>query len=326
MALLLFHAFPAKFRPFFYKKSGCDFYKKWHIPSYLARSGAVFFLAFLFSCQPRLPRILNENSGIARISADSLLWANDSGNRPTLYLTDHRGRLRDSIFFENEKNTDWEELARDPRDGRIFVGDFGNNSNARRDLRVLIFSPRTGRTEHLDFSWPDQADFPPKNFDDRNFDCESMVFWRDSLHFFTKSHYQGRSFVCKHFVVAAKPGWQSPVLLEKKVLKNRVVSGAALSQDGHSLALIGYLFGLRWHFLPFAKATIFTFENNGDGLFFSKKMSRQRAPGWPFSRQYESISFVGTRKVILSNEHLLWQKPRIRTVRLRKLEDAKNAK
>ncbi len=284
----------------------------------LIRAFSLFaFTLCLGFCAPRLPQVLAENSGLARVAADSLLWINDSGNLPTLYSTDGRGRLRGEVFFENEKNTDWEELARDPRDGRIFIGDFGNNGNARRDLHVLIFSPKTGATERLDFAWPDQSEFPPTRFDDQNFDCEAMVFWRDSLHFFTKSHWQGRSFLCKHFAVAARPGRQGPVFLEKTVLKNRVVSGAALSENGQTLALVGYCFGRRWGFLPFSKATIFTFEKGGDGLFFSKKLARQRTPGWPLSRQYEALAFAAEREILLSNEQLKWQKPRVRKIRLR---------
>lgn len=296
--------------------------KKVSLP--LARFLAFCLLPFAFSsCAPRLPTVLKENSGIVRAAADSLIFLNDSGNLPTIYMTNGHGRLLDSVFFEKEKNIDWEELARDPRDGRLFIGDFGNNGNARRDLHVLIFSPKTGETSRLDFAWPDQSEFPPDSFDDRNFDCEAMFFWKDSLHFFTKSHWRGRSFLCKHFVVPAQAGRQTPIFLEKTVLKKRVVSGAALSDDGQFLALVGYHFGKKWGFLPFSKSTIFTFQKDPNGRFFSKKAGRKRSPGWPLSRQYEAICFAGARKILLSNEHLKWQKPRIRTVRLRHLPPSK---
>ncbi len=273
--------------------------------------------ALLAACSPRLPKVLGENSGLAVAAPDSLLWLNDSGNRPAVYMTDRRGRLLDSLVFSTEKNTDWEELARDPRDGRLFIGDFGNNSNARRDLHVLIFNPKTRATERLDFAFPEQRDFPPARPDDRVFDCEAMVFWHDSLHLFTKSHWQGRSFECRHYAVVVRPGRQTPVLMEKTVLKNRVVSGAALSGDGQRLSLVGYLFGLRLGFMPFAKASLFSFQKTSGNLFFSSKPARQRAPGWPFSRQYEALAFTGDRQILLSNEKLLWQRPRIRLVRLK---------
>jgi hypothetical protein len=286
------------------------------ITTYSIGSFFYLFLGMFFcqNCALKLPKILNENSGIARISTDSFVFLNDSGNKAALYSTNRRGKLRDSVVFFGEINHDWEELARDAKTGRFFIGDFGNNSNARRDLRILIFSPENHALDSLTFSWPNQSEFPPKSLENRNFDCEAMVFWQDSLHLFTKSHWQGHSFLCEHWVLPAKTGRQTPIFREKTTFKNRVISGAALTENGQVLALVGYEFGLRWHVLPHAHSTVFLCKNDGKSAFFNQKIKKIRPKGWPLSRQYEAICFENDHQLWITNERLLWQKSRIRKI------------
>lgn len=265
----------------------------------------------------RLNPILNENSGLVVAAPDSIWMINDGGNQPIVWQIDRKGAIRQFTLLENVPNRDWEELAIDRQTGTLFIGDFGNNLNSRRDLCIFLFNPKTGRLDSLQFGFPDQTAFPPASPDDRNFDCEAMVFWRDSLHLFSKSHWQGRSFLCRHYVVAAQPGRQSVSLKEEIVLKKRVVSGAAISPDGQKLALVGYRFGRRWGFLPYSKATIFMFSSFSGTRFFEGKMKTRRTPGLFLDRQYEALDFLNDHELLLSNERLLFQKAKIRRVRIK---------
>lgn len=276
----------------------------------------LFPVALFAQKTARLPRILDENSGLVVVAPDSIWLLNDSGNRPTLYLTDRKGRLLDSIFLEKIPNRDWEELAFDRATHTFFIGDFGNNGNRRRDLCIFLFNPKTGRLDSLNFSFENQKEFPPTGLDDQNFDCEAMVFWRDSLHLFSKSHWKGRSFLCRHYALAARPGRQVAVLKAEIRLKNRVISGAALSRDGQKLALVGYHFGKRWGFWPYSNATIFTFSEFSGTAFFEGKMRRRGTPGLLLDRQYEALDFLDEQSILLSNERLFFQKAKFRRVRI----------
>ncbi len=267
----------------------------------------------------RLPSILPEISGLAR-RPDGTFWAaNDSGNPAVLWQIDCRGRAVASVDLSKKiRNTDWEELAFDPKKGRLVISDFGNNLNARRDLALHLFDEKTGAVETVFFALEDQTAFPPPEKKDWNFNLEAMVVVGDSAHLFSKNEVEKGDFVCKHYSVALEIGRQTARLHEKIDLKNRVVTGAALSPDGQRLALVGYRFGRRFGVFPFSKATIFEFDSGGSTAFFSGKMSRQKAPYFWLGKQWESLQFIDNQRVMLANERFKFQKPKLRTVRLRK--------
>ena len=61
----------------------------------------------------KLPDTLNEASGIIYNSPDSIWWINDSGNTPTLFLSDLNRNILEKIDIPNAKNKDWEDLTSD---------------------------------------------------------------------------------------------------------------------------------------------------------------------------------------------------------------------
>ncbi len=158
---------------------------------------ALIYISFL-SCDTgnltviaNLPRTLNEASGLEKTAYSELLWMiNDSGNKPVLYGLDNLGTIKRQIKI-NAKNRDWEDLASD-KNGNIYIGDFGNNSNKRKNLTILkvlndsLKSHKKINVEKISFYYPKQKAFPPKN-KDMHFDCESFIFYNDSLFLFTKS-------------------------------------------------------------------------------------------------------------------------------------------
>ncbi len=143
-----------------------------------------------------LPIDLNEVSGLAFDKKNNLFWMiNDSGNKPILYGINNNGNIIKEITI-NAKNRDWEDLTYDTY-RNLYIGDFGNNDNDRKNLLILKIHKdsleanlKSITPERISFSYPEQTKFPPKK-SKRHFDCESFFFYQDSLYLFTKSRYSG---------------------------------------------------------------------------------------------------------------------------------------
>jgi len=138
-----------------------------------------------------LPKTLNEVSGTETIANSDLIWMiNDSGNTPKLYGLDTKGNIIKAIKI-NAKNNDWEDLTTDSL-GNIYIGDFGNNFNKRKNLAVLkvknedLIDSKNVEIQHISFYYPNQKKFPPKK-KKMHFDCEAFFHFNDSLYLFTKS-------------------------------------------------------------------------------------------------------------------------------------------
>ncbi len=217
------------------------------------------------------------------------LWMlNDSKNPPELFRFDPKaGKLLETRKLP-VTNRDWEDLTIDPQ-GNLYIGDIGNNRNARKDLRVYRYNPATGSLDSILYRYPDQEAFAPANERDWNFNCEAMVFFKDSLHLFSKNSFKG-NFYTKHYVIPAQPGNYVAELRDSICLKNRVVTGAALSRDGKVFSLTGYIIGKKLGFLPYTKASVFYFTDFKGSDFLHGKQTRKRLPKFLIARQYESIT------------------------------------
>src|SRR5690606_5902636 len=79
------------------------------------------------------PKKLEEVSGIAAAGQGNFWVIQDSGKPDEIHLVDSTAQLIKSLKVADAKNRDWEELAMDPQ-GNLYIGDFGNNANKRKDL------------------------------------------------------------------------------------------------------------------------------------------------------------------------------------------------
>jgi hypothetical protein len=235
-----------------------------------------------------LPHVLREVSGMVRTPSGDLWLLNDSKNPPELFRFDPVAHQLIETRRLPVANRDWEDLAADEQ-GNLYIGDVGNNRNARRDLRIYRYNPSTQALDSIMLRYPDQVAFAPANEHDWNFNCEAMIFFRDSLHLFSKNVFKG-NFYTKHYVVPAKPGNYVAELRDSICLKNRVVTGAALSRDGKTLALTGYIIGKKLGFLPYTKASVFYFTGFNDSNFLRGTQERKRLPKFLIARQYESVT------------------------------------
>jgi hypothetical protein len=247
-----------------------------------------------------LPEVLKEVSGMT-LTPDGDLWLlNDSHNPSDLFRFDPaKGKLLETRHLP-VKNFDWEDLTSDTR-GNLYIGDFGNNYNKRRNLRIFVYNPQSGALDSIQFQYPDQQAFPPANNADWNFNCEAFVFFNDSLHLFSKNVFKG-NFVTKHYVLPSKPGTYTAQLRDSVRLKNRVVTGAAISKDGKTLALTGYIIGKRLGFLPFTKASAMFFTGYQGSQFLKGKQKWKRLPKFLISRQFESITQWDDNRWLVANE------------------------
>ena len=245
---------------------------------------------------------VSESSGFEHANPEGDLWTNaDGGNSASLYKVTPQGDLLQKLDLTPLTNIDWEDLAQDD-EGRLYIGDFGNNQNKRRNLAIYRLSglPQKPKFDTIHFRYPDQRQFPPKKAG-RNFDCEAFFYRQDSLYLFTKN--RGEGHWVKEYVLPAKPGNYTATLVDS-IQINTWITAADISPDGHTVALLGYghaylidiqpgrkLFDGVKSCLPLpssGQAEALVFTNNQDFVFSNEKGKIFRAKRKPHADQVEN--------------------------------------
>lgn len=192
---------------------------------------------------------IKEASGLVKSRMwDNVFWThNDSGDEPRIFPITRRGQIIKPDWMENYSgirisdavNVDWETITTDDQ-GNLYIGDVGNNSNTRRDLKFyMIREPYPAETvttsvvSEIRFVYPDQDTIPPQKL---NFDAEA-TFWKDGyLYLFTK--HRSDLFTKLYRLKAADTQKIITATLLGKFNIRGQVSGADLSQDGRKLAVL----------------------------------------------------------------------------------------
>jgi hypothetical protein len=183
----------------------------------------VVFLV-LISCQSfgdltllgNLPNQLEEVSGTEVVANSDFIWMlNDSGNKSEIYRVSYKGKIKKTISIK-AKNHDWEDLTSD-NNGNLYIGDFGNNANKRKNLVILKvaekdLSNKKAAVERIEFEYPNQKQFPPKK-KHMYFDTESFFYFKEALYLFTKSRVKGSFGKTSVYKIPAKKGKYTAVLL-----------------------------------------------------------------------------------------------------------------
>lgn len=213
-----------------------------------------------------LAPVLGECSGICPSPwSDHLLALNDSGGEAEIYEITTQGKLVKTYPVPDAVNRDWEEITTDAA-GNVYIGDFGNNANRRKDLTIYKYTrgtpmlhgsdsgippvqdlqgpdPQGGTTQKINFRFADQTFEPGEK---KEYDCEAFFWANDSLYLFTKSWEKGVK-MCRMYVLPDRPG-HYVVSPREEVLLKAQVTGAAISPDARQFALISYgkifLFGI----------------------------------------------------------------------------------
>lgn len=185
-----------------------------------------------------LPQEVWETSGLI-FHNGKLITHNDSGNSPQLFEIDTTSlQLTRTVTIENATNVDWEDITQDA--DFIYVGDFGNNSGDRQDLKIWRISKSAYETsetvsaQRIDFIYEDQVDFSAMANSD--WDAESFFSLGDHLIILTKQ-WQSQGTVA--YRVPKLPG----AFLAERIDDFQVgglVTGSTYDNTTSTLYLIGY--------------------------------------------------------------------------------------
>ncbi len=252
------------------------------------------------SCNPEsknviadLPKTLNEVSGIETVSNSSLIWMlNDSGNASKIYGLNKKGKIIETLKID-AKNRDWEDLTSDKK-GNLYIGDFGNNTNERKNLVILkvhtasLKNPKKIDIERISFKYSNQKKFPPKK-KKLHFDCEAFFHYNDSLYLFTKSRVKndfGKTHVYK---IPAKKGDHVAELVNTFSFCDDLhcwVTSADISDDGKQMVLL-------------TQKSFLVFTNFKSDDFFSGTL---KTYNFKNISQKESICFKDKNTVYIADE------------------------
>lgn len=243
-----------------------------------------------------LPYAVKEVSGMEMDKNNTIFWmVNDAGNAPILFSVNTEGNITHTVKV-NTKNIDWEELTSDD-DGNLYIGDFGNNRNDRKDLSILIVKNNQLKSDKpidvgkISFNYPNQDQFPPKK-DKRFYDCEAFFFLNDSLYLFTKSRVKDAYGKSTLFRLPAKPGhYVAEEITHFNTPCNRKtcwVTSADISPDKTQVALL----------TPTAILLYSDFEGHD---FLNGNLTEFK---FEFITQKESIYFKDNSTLYLADEYI----------------------
>lgn len=242
----------------------------------------------------RLPKALRESSGIIFFN-DRLISHNDSGNKNKLYELDTvSGTITRTVSISNAKNVDWEDIAQD--DTHIYVGDIGNNSGKRTDLKIykIAKSEYLNATEItakvINYSYSDQKKFT-SNFNNTEWDAEALISFDDNyLIVFTKNWVDGRT---KAYPIPKLPGTHVVSPLKSTLNSQGLITGATYNPFTKKVYLIGYSSLLQpfvWVSEDFTGMDIFSGTNTKTSL---------SSLGF---EQAEGITYVGANRYFITSE------------------------
>lgn len=251
----------------------------------------LFISSFVFAQTDfKLPNELSEISGLEKISDSVLIAINDGGNEPILFFLDIKGTITRKVRVSNASNTDWEALAIDEK--YVYIGDFGNNMNERKDLCIYRVNRQDIATlnevtaEKMSISYKEQSAFPPKD-QERYFDAEAMTFFEGQLWIFTKNStkpFDGKSYI---YMVQFEAN-QSKALSKVSELK---LNKTSYLKDAVTSAC------------TVESSIVLTTYNRLIKLDFPKQgLSKSTIYKYPHIQQVEACTYLGTNTYFLSNE------------------------
>jgi hypothetical protein len=263
---------------------------------------SVLFFSFvivtsIYSQQVTLITNLNnpikETSGLITIN-QKLITHNDSGGEPALYEIDSlTGNFTRKVIISNASNNDWEDICLDSL--YIYIGDFGNNSGSRTNLKIYrvlisdyINTPNdTVTADTINFNYADQTNFTPSSFS-TNFDAEAIIAINDSLYVFTKNW---GDFWSNIYSLPITPGTYSASKIDS-INSQGLVTGATYNNTDNSIGLTGYTISSAF----FIKLHQFV------GNQFSGGIVTRNLINVPASFQVESISHIDQNQYYLTAE------------------------
>ena len=257
-----------------------------------------------------LPTLLNESSALM-VTDGRVFTIVDSGNEADIFEIDSTsGQIKKKTRISNYSNVDWEDMAADSQ--YIYVGDFGNNNGDRTNLRILkvrksaVYHPDSLniQAQRLSFNYPDQSTFVSSSTN--NFDCESLIYFNNRLHLFSKNRGNRKT---KHYSLDPNSAFQTAVLHDSLNV-NGLITSAAIRKDGKVVVLLGLD---QTGSLPVFVWLLFGFQNSD---FFSGNRRRIELPGVLSTGQAEGIGFASETRLWISNEKVGNLPPRVKQLNI----------
>ena len=269
------------------------------------------FVSFAFSQTIAVNEKFNLPSGISETSGliffnNRLVTHNDSGGTAQLFELDTiSGVINRTVTINNATNVDWEDLAHD--NNYIYIGDIGNNSGDRTDLKVYRVSKTdyenntTVNADVINYSYADQADFTPSS-NNTDWDAEGLIALGNYLYIFSKNWVNNEVDL---YVIPNTPG-NHIANKEGTYDVQGLVTGADLTTDNSKIYLTGYSessvtpFIFMLYDISISPPTDFDLFSNSNNFKFDAVL--------PFGNQVEGISFVeqngSVDHLFISNEAL----------------------
>jgi hypothetical protein len=243
----------------------------------LANTGATNYTLIVdgatqFNAQPpvQFPASFDEISGLVKGAGDYWWVIEDSSNAASIRAIDNSGNLLREVTINGATNIDWEEITVGPNpngSGRVlFIGDFGNNTSnlpprvsTRTNQAIYMIAEPSLTDTSVNILSKLEIDFPSGNYD-----IEAMVYdaQKQELVLITKDldGVAVNGGISRVFTRSLNPA--QTVLTEVATfdLRNRpltntqlgnygldrLVTGAALSDDGRVLIVRTYESAFRW--------------------------------------------------------------------------------
>ncbi len=237
-----------------------------------------------------LDGILSETSGL--IFWENQFWTHNDNSDTNIYALDTLyGRIVQPYPLSRITNTDWEEISQD--EDYIYIGDIGNNSGNRDDLKIF----RAGKSSILNnsavfdsvcFTYSDQTDFTPNAYNN-DFDCEAFIVSKDSIYLFTKQWVNNGTSV---YSLPKTPG--NYVAKPRSSFNvNGLITGSVYLEEEKIIVLSGYSERLK----PFI---YLLYDFNGSDFFSGNK--RKIDVLLPY-HQIEGIATTNGIKYFVTNEY-----------------------
>jgi hypothetical protein len=288
----------------------------------MKKISCVSFIFILLACQesPKkltalysIPGKLKEVSGIIYLPETKMLWMlEDHGNPNVIYGIDSTGKIKDKITIENTKNIDWEDLTKD-KEGNLYIGDFGNNDNKRKDLSIYkidknsLLSQRVVPAYKISFVYPEQKKFPPKKTE-MFYDVEAFFEFKNNFYLFTKNRSKGFNGSALLYKIPNVTGYHEAILMGEfntcDTYDQCAITAAAISPDETKVVLLTHdkiLLLENFQKDNFLKGTKTVLELN----HFSQK---------------ESVSFRGNDTLFIADERTKKTGGKVYTVSIKELK------
>ena len=234
-----------------------------------------------------------ESSGL--LWYNQMYWSHNDDTDPKWYAIDSiTGELLDTLNWLGLGNFDWEEIQQN--EDYFFIGDFGNNSGNRTDLKLYRIPKSAANDFTLDvvdtiaFHYADQLDFN-NTANDHDFDCEAFLVDEDSVYIFTKGW---ASQTTALYSFSIDPGEHTAIKRATWNVQGMITGAHHLAGAGH-IALVGYTSLLQ----PFV-VLLYDFQ----GTQFLGGNKRKISLGMPF-HQVEAICSADGLHYYLTNEKLV---------------------